>query len=124
MFYLATKYLKIRWPLGFQEDFGVINGISLNVGEGSFRKCHLIRILLQKSSKSVLSSGSFILFWIGAKSKSFSNTRTSVSVKTFLLKLKTVSEQKYPTKRPSFVTRILELLKEWFELYICTYSTK
>ena len=42
-----------------------------------------------------------------------------VLVKTFLLKLKTVCEQKYPTKRPSFVTLILELLKEPLELLGC-----
>ena len=117
MFYLAQKYLKIRMASRrFPGRLWVNGGISLNVGEGSFRKCHLIRTLLKKSSKSVLSSGTFILFWIGAKSKPFSNSQISVSVKTFLLKLKTVSEQKYPTKRPSFVTPILELLKEWFEL--------
>ena len=60
-----------------------------------------------------------------------SNTRISVSVKTFLLKLETVSEQKYPTKQPSFVTPILELLKEWFysfhmvrDLQRCQFSAR
>ena len=120
MFYLAQKYLKIRMASRrFPGRLWVNGGISLNVGEGSFRKCHLIRTLLKKSSKSVLSSGTFILFWIGAKSKPFSNSQISVSVKTFLLKLKTVSEQKYPTKQPSFVTLILELLKERFQLLGC-----
>ena len=66
-----------------------------------------------------ISSHSFILLWISAKSKSFSNTRISLSVKNFLLKLKIESEQKYPTKQPSFVTPIVGLLKEWFKLLRC-----
>ena len=53
------------------------------------------------SSKSDLRSGSLILSSIGAKSNPFSSTLISISVKTFLLKLNTVFEQKYPTKRPS-----------------------
>lgn len=45
--------------------------------------------------KSFFSSGSLVLFWIGVKSNSFLRIFISVSAKTFRLKSKTVSEQKY-----------------------------
>ena len=85
------------WSLGgFHEDLGVNEGVSLNSQVGSLRKYYLRRILLQNSSKSFRSSGSFILLWIGAYSRPFSRTFISLSVKTFRVKLNIVSEQKYP----------------------------
>ena len=47
---------------GFHVDLGLKTAVVLNSGVGSLRKCHLRRILRQKSSKSSLSFGSFILF--------------------------------------------------------------
>ena len=49
-----------------------------------------------KSSKFFLISGSFKFFGIGVKSSCFSKILISFSVRSFLLKLKTVLEQKYP----------------------------
>ena len=44
----------------------------------------------------ILYFGFIYLLWIGALSRPFSRTFVSLSVKTFWLKLNTVSEQKYP----------------------------
>ena len=49
---------------------------------------------------------------MGAESNLFSSIQISVSVKTFLLKLKNVSEQKYPSKCPLLVTPYLGYAKE------------
>ena len=51
-----------------------------------------------------LSSGSFIDFWIDAKSNPFSKTWISISESTLWLRLKTVLEQNEPWRRPSSVT--------------------
>ena len=120
MFYLAPKYLKIRmvsrrfpgrlWRKrrNFTKCWGrFVPKVPFNT--------HSATEILKISSQFWLIY--FVLDW--CKIQTFSNTRISVSVKTFLLKLKTVSEQKYPTKRPSFVTLTLQLLKEWFELLGC-----
>ena len=47
---------------GFHDDLGRNAGISLKLSEGSFRKCHFIRIRLQNSSKSSLNLGLLIFF--------------------------------------------------------------
>ena len=67
----------------------------LKSGLGSFLKCHLTCTLQQNSSKSLLSPGSLIFLWIGAKSRPFSKILISVSVRTFLLKLNTFFEPFY-----------------------------
>ena len=61
-------------------------------------------ILLENSSKSFLSSGSFKDFWIGAKSNPFSKTWISIFESTLWLRLRTVLEQNEPWRRPSSVT--------------------
>ena len=82
---------------GFQFDLTLNAGASLKFSVGSFRKNHLHLIFLANLLKSVLSSVSFILVGAGAKPKPFSETRISVSVKTFLLRLNTESEQEKPS---------------------------
>lgn len=54
-------------------------GLSENLQEGSSLKFHLMRMLLEKSLKLCLNSGSFIDIWLGAKSDSFSKTWVSIS---------------------------------------------
>ena len=57
----------------------------------------------------------FILIFVRKfhlKSRPFSNTLISVSVRIFLLRLKTVLEQKHPFKPPFFVMK--HLLSEYF----------
>ena len=91
------KTSKFGWPLGdCHLDLGVNACISLNCSVTSLLKCHLILMLLQNFSKSFLNLGLLMLFWIGAKSNPFAITFISVSLKTFLLKSKTVSEENYP----------------------------
>ena len=112
------------WPIDhFQVDFGEKTGVSLNSEVGSFLKCLLVIILQQNSSKSVLDSGSFILICIGAKSNPFYSIQISVSVKTFQLKLKTVSEQKYPSKCPLLLTLYLGHAKELFMFWADSKGT-
>ena len=92
---LLKKTSKLGWPVGgFQDDLDRNAGMVLKLSEDSFLKCHFILIRRQNSSKSFLNSGSFTLFWIGAKSNPFSKTLISSSESTLRLKLKTVSEQK------------------------------
>ena len=84
-------------PLGgVQIDLGEKAGILLNSFVGSSLKYHFVLMRLQNLLKSVRNSGSLILFCIGAKFKfnPFSKTLISVSVRIFLLKLNTASEQK------------------------------
>ena len=50
----------------------------------------------QSSLKSLLNSGSFILFWIDAKSSPFSSILISVSLRILLLMLNTVSDTNLP----------------------------
>ena len=57
-------------------------------------KYHLSLMRLQKSLKSLRNSGSFNFFCIDAKSGPFSRTFISVSVRTFLLRWKTISDTK------------------------------
>ena len=64
------------------------------------------------SSKSLLISCSFTLFFVEAKFNPFSSIRISVSVKAFRLKLKTASQQEYPSERLFLVTPCLEYAKE------------
>lgn len=72
------------WPgVGFQLDIGQSSGLSENYSEGWSLKFHLMRILLEKSSKSFLNCGSFIDFWIGAKSNFFSKVWILISESTF-----------------------------------------
>ena len=82
---------------------------------GSSPKYHLRRILLQKSLKSDLSSGSLIFLWMGAQSNPFSNILIFASDKTLLLKLKMVSEQKYSDNLDSSV--VTDVLF-WIELLV------
>ena len=89
---------------GFQEDLRATAGVTLKPCEGSFLKFHFVLMRLQNSSKSLRNSGSLIFRWIYAKSKPFSNTLISCSLKTLLLKLKTVSEQKRPCNGCSYIT--------------------
>ena len=96
----VRRLQKLGCPLGgCHLDLGVNGDISLNCCVTSLQKYHLILILPKNYSKSFLNSGSLILFWIGAKNNPFSSTFISVSSKTFLLKFKTLSEQKYSWTR-------------------------
>ena len=46
---------KLEWPIrDFEVDLGEKTGVSLNSGMGSFLKCHLVLILRQNSSKSLI----------------------------------------------------------------------
>ena len=82
-------------PLGgFCLDFAENAGVSLNYCRSS-QKYHFNCMLLQKSLKSYLSSGSLILRCRGAKSNPFSNILISASVNTRSLRLKIVSEENY-----------------------------
>ena len=55
----------LGWPKGsFQVDLGLKAGLSLKNGLGSFLKYRFVLILCANSSKSDLSSGSLILFYI------------------------------------------------------------
>ena len=58
----------------------------------------------KNSSKSLLSSVSLIFLCSGARSKPFSRISIFVAVRIFLLKLNTVSDQKYPDNLLSLVT--------------------
>ena len=49
-----------------------------------------------KSLKSLCNSGSFNFFCIGVKSRLFTRTFISVSVRTFLFRLNTVPDTKLP----------------------------
>ena len=64
---------------GFLEDFTLKAGTSLKSCEGTFRKFHLILILLENSWKSFLNYGSSIFPWIGANSIFFLSTLISES---------------------------------------------
>ena len=76
-------------------DFVENAGVSLNSCRSS-QKYHFKRMLLQKSLKFYLSSGSLILRCRGAKSNPFSNILISASVNTQWLRLKIISEENYP----------------------------
>ena len=93
-------------------------GTSLKFSDSS-QKCHFKPILLQNSLKSLLSSGSFNFFWIGVKSRPFFKTLISVSVNTWLLKLKMVSEQKYPENLLSVVVTIFFWCIKVSNLFLC-----
>ena len=82
-------------PLGrFQFDLKRNAGASQKFLVGSLRKNHLHLIFLANLLISALRSVSLILVRVRAKPKSFSKTRISVSVKTFLLRLNMDLEQK------------------------------
>ena len=112
--------MRHRW---FPGRFGWKNIRFTKFWSCSFSKCHLVLILWQNSSKSLRNSGSFILFCIVAKSYPSFSIRVSVSVKTFRLRLKTVSEQKYISKRSSLVTPYLGYAKEVLMLFLYSKST-
>ena len=93
---------KPGWPGGrFQLDLGQNAGLSEELSEGSFRKFHLIHVLLANSSNSFQSSGSLRDLWTGEKSNTFSKTWISISDNALWLRLKTVLEQNEPTRRSS-----------------------
>ena len=93
---------KPGWPGGgFQLDLGQNAGLSEELSEGSFRKFHLIHVLLANSSNSFQSSGSIRDLWTGEKSNTFSKTWISISDNPLWLRLKTVLEQNEPTRRSS-----------------------
>ena len=99
MISLTKEYFKVRvvWPAsGLQDDLGEKDGCSLKNGVGSSVKYHLNLKRRQKSLKSLRNSGSFNFLCIGAKSRPFFRTFISVSVRTFLLRLSTVSDTKLP----------------------------
>ena len=107
-FNLAQKNFQIRmtfrwFPCRLVEKAGIL----LKPEVGSFRKCHLILMQWQNSSKSLLNSGSFIFLWVGAKSKTFSRIFISASDRTLWLKLKIVSEQKCSFKRLLLVFSVM-----------------
>ena len=107
---LLNNTSRLAWPLGgFHKDLGLKAGVSLEFSDNSLQKCHLYRIL-QENSKYFLISGSFNNFWMGTKSSPFSKTLISLSVRTFLLKLKTDLEKKYLFTRSTSVTESLFLL--------------
>ena len=115
-------------PFRFPFRFGQKAGISRKLLVDLFRKFHLHLILCENSTKFFLSFGSFKVFRIGAKLRLFSNTFVLASVRIFLLRLKTVSEQKNPFERPCSVkepgisvhfflkTLALELMR-----FVCTH---
>ena len=92
---------KVGWPLGgFHIDLEAKAGILLKSEVLSFRKCYLILIRRQNSSKSFLNSSSFTFFWIRAKSKPLKRIFILASDRTLWLKLKiVVPEQKCPFKQ-------------------------
>ena len=61
---------------GFLVDFGKKIRVSLNLGVASFLRYYLVFILRQMFSKSLLSSGSFILFCIDLMFDSFPSIQT------------------------------------------------
>ena len=70
---LLKNTSKLGCPFGgFCDGLGGNAGNSLKLSEGSFRKCQLIRIHLQNSSKRCINSGSLTFLCIGAKSSPFS----------------------------------------------------
>ena len=68
--------------------------VSLKLLDGSSLKYHLHLIFLLNLLKSRLKSPSFIILVVGTIPRPFSKTLISVWLRTFLLKLKTVPEQK------------------------------
>ena len=92
MFNLTKNTSTQKCPLGgFRLDFAE----NARVSQNYCRSYHFNRMLLQKSLKSYLSSGSLFLRCRGAKSNPFSNILTSASVNTRSLRLKIVSEENY-----------------------------
>lgn len=74
--------------------------------------CKLHALFDLKHLNITVQSDLLVLFCIGGKSNSISGIWISVSAKTSHLKLKTVFEQKYPSRRPLFPTPYLGYGKE------------
>ena len=114
MLNLSKDSSRFGWPAGgLQDDLRDKDGCSLKRGVRWSLKCNLSLMRGQKPLRSLRNSFSFNFLCIGAKSRPFPRTFISVSVRTILLWLNTVSDTKIPDNLHFFVRTDRMLVWDW-----------